>query len=59
MRSWLLSSGLAALFLLGCCGQKSASDAGTSNERREAPEHNAPDQDRIDSLKEEKQKDKN
>lgn len=57
MKSWLLSSALAALFLFGCCGQKSASD-GTANDRREAPEHNAPDQDRIDSLKEEKQKEK-
>lgn len=58
MKSWLLSSALAALFLFGCCGQKPASDGGTTDDRREAPEHNAPDQDRIDSLKEEKQKEK-
>jgi hypothetical protein len=56
MRSWLLSSAIAALFLFGCCGQKSTGDS--AGDRREAPEHNAPDQDRIDSLKQEKQKEK-
>lgn len=65
MRSWLLSSAIALLFVFGCCGQKGSSNAagntGTSADttgRREAPKHNAPDQERIDSLKQEKLKDK-
>jgi len=52
--------------IFGCCGQKNASGGDTksgavpadSTVRREAPKHNAPDQDRIDSLKQEKLKDK-
>ncbi|MBP6390832.1 MAG: hypothetical protein KA175_06825 [Flavobacteriales bacterium] len=66
MRSWLLSSALAAFFVFGCCGQKSTGSGeaqggnapGDSTTRREAPKHNAPDQDRIDSLKREKEKGK-
>ena len=65
MRSWLLSSAIAMLFVFGCCGQKGTSNAGGSTGmsadttgRREAPQHNSPDQDRIDSLKQEKLKDK-
>lgn len=65
MRSWLLSSAIALLFVFGCCGQKGTSKAagntGMSADttgRHEAPQHNAPDQDRIDSLKQEKLKDK-
>ena len=65
MRSWLLSSAIALLFVFGCCGQKGTNpgdgNAGTpadTSGRREAPKHNAPDQDRIDSLKREKEKEK-
>jgi hypothetical protein len=65
MRSWLLSSGLSALLVFGCCGQKNtpgdtkgSAQQSDSTARREAPKHNAPDQDRIDSLKQEKEKTK-
>ncbi len=61
MRSLLSSSiAVAIVLVLGCCGQKSASDTGgnTDKPRTEAPKHDAPDQDRIDSLKQEKLKDK-
>ena len=65
MRSWLLSSGIAMLLVFGCCGQKATGNAAgnaatpaDTTGRHEAPKHNAPDQDRIDSLKQEKLKDK-
>jgi hypothetical protein len=58
MKRWLFSSLLVAGFLGACCGSKRSADSPASD-RREAPEHNAPDQDRIDSLKQEKQKGKN
>lgn len=60
MRSWLSISALALLFVFGCCGQKGAKDGTTdgNKDRTEAPKHNAPDQDRIDSLKKEKEKGK-
>lgn len=69
MRPLLFINLVAALLLCCCCGQKKSAgnDAepakherhGGSGERREAPTHNAPDQDRIDSLKREKLKEKN
>ena len=65
MRSWLSISAVAILFVFGCCGPKETGKAdgkpGTPGDtlgRREAPKHNAPDQDRIDSLKREKEKEK-
>ncbi len=60
-----MSSGIAMLLVFGCCGQKgtstAAGDPGMSADtsgRHEAPQHNAPDQERIDSLKQEKLKEK-
>ncbi len=54
------------LLVFGCCGQKATGNAAgnaatpaDTTGRHEAPKHNAPDQDRIDSLKQEKLKDKN
>lgn len=66
MRTLLCSSAFACLLVFGCCTRKStpATDpAGPAveekgHEGREAPRHNAPDQERIDSLKQEKLKDK-
>ncbi|MBK9759203.1 MAG: hypothetical protein IPO90_04310 [Flavobacteriales bacterium] len=68
MRNWLFSSAVLGLLLVfGCCGHKDAATGATDNNtpagsdgktRTEAPKHNAPDQDRIDSLKREKQKEK-
>lgn len=66
MRSWLLSSTIAVFLVFGCCGQKNTGSGETHGgaapadgaTRREAPKHNAPDQDRIDSLKKEKEKGK-
>jgi hypothetical protein len=65
MRSWLLISAISLLFIFGCCGQKGQGDpdgkTGSPTDttgRREAPKHNAPDQERIDSLKQEKLKEK-
>ena len=55
MRTCSLISVLALVLILGCNGTKSS---GTSGKRTEAPKHNAPDQDRIDSLKQEKMKKK-
>jgi hypothetical protein len=52
-----LISALALLFVLGCCGTKNTT-TGKDGKRIEAPKHNAPDQDRIDSLKQEKMKGK-
>ena len=68
MRPLLFINLMAALLLCCCCGHKKTvgNDAepdnlerhGVSGERHEAPTHNAPDQDRIDSLKREKLKEK-
>ncbi len=68
MRSWLSSSAIVLLFVLGCCGQKPTAGEGSTSDpigtrsdttgRHEAPKHNAPDQEKIDSLKKEKEKDK-
>jgi hypothetical protein len=49
---------LALVFILGCCGKKSTTTTGPGGTRTEAPKHNAPDQDRIDSLKQDKLKGK-
>lgn len=58
MRTCSLISALALVFVLGCCGKKNAAAPAPGSTRTEAPKHNAPDQDRIDSLKQEKLKDK-
>jgi hypothetical protein len=64
MKSWLFSSAVLALLLVfGCCGQKdaaagAAAPGGDGRTRTEAPKHDAPDQARIDSLKNEKLKEK-
>lgn len=67
MRTWLSISAIAALFIFGCCGQKSTTDVNSekaasapvdTSGRHEAPKHHSPDQDRIDSLKREKEKNK-
>jgi hypothetical protein len=39
---------------LGCCGRKDAAEGG----RKEAPRHGGPEQQAVDSLKQEKLKDK-
>jgi len=49
---------LALVFVLGCCGKKTTAAPEPGGTRTEAPPHNAPDQDRIDSLKQEKLKGK-
>ena len=49
---------LALVFVLGCCGKKTTTAPEPGGSRTEAPQHNAPDQDRIDSLKQEKLKEK-
>jgi hypothetical protein len=58
MRTCSLISALALVFVLGCCGKKSTAAPEPGGTRTEAPQHNAPDQDRIDSLKQEKMKGK-
>ncbi len=57
MRTCSLISALALLFALGCGGTKNTT-TGKDGKRIEAPKHNAPDQERIDSLKQEKLKGK-
>lgn len=64
MRTWLFSSAtLTLLLVFGCCAKKETATGSAPTEdgkgRVEAPKHNAPEQDRIDSLKNEKQKTKN
>lgn len=69
MRPLLFGNVIAALLLCCCCGQRKTAGDGTgaapterhggTGERGEAPKHNAPDQDRIDSLKQEKLKERN
>lgn len=50
------------MLVFSCCGPKEQINAGSdgngSDARREAPRHDAPDQDRIDSLKQAKQKER-
>ena len=62
MKTWSFISAAAVLLVFSCCGPKEQSKAGAegigSDARKEAPKHNAPDQDRIDSLKQEKQKER-
>jgi len=45
-----------ALLVLGCCGRKDGNSG--ADQRHEAPRHGAPDQQALDSLKQEKLKDK-
>ncbi|HRD52788.1 MAG TPA: hypothetical protein PKY96_09080 [Flavobacteriales bacterium] len=69
MRPLLFTSLVVASLLCCCCGQKKTTGNapnpvqqephGGKGERHEAPAHSAPDQDRIDSLKQEKLKKKN
>ncbi len=57
MRSWSYCSLLVlALLVLGCCGRKDGTSG--ADQRHEAPRHGAPDQQALDSLKQEKLKDK-
>ena len=62
MKTWSFISAAALMLVFSCCGPKeqinASSDGNGSDARREAPRHNAPDQDRIDSLKQAKQKER-
>ncbi|HPJ51761.1 MAG TPA: hypothetical protein PK499_03315 [Flavobacteriales bacterium] len=62
MKTWSFISAAALMLVFSCCGPKEQINAGSdgngSDVRREAPRHNAPDQDRIDSLKQAKQKER-
>lgn len=56
MRTLLLISAMLAMLVPGCCDRKEAGSG--AGKRTEAPKHGGPDQQAVDSLKQEKLKDK-